>query len=93
MTPNPKALTRTAAVSTEQLIHTGRCVLYAIVPETTGGETVTLRDDDATGGANVKFAGLIPAPGKEWEGALFASGLTLQLSIGTERYNVIWESL
>ena len=86
---------RTGAVATEQLIIDAPCRLHAILPEQTTAGTITVRDAIATGGSNVKMVCAIgmTQQGKEFHGAVFEAGLTLQQSSAGDRCLVIFELL
>lgn len=86
--------TRTAAVTTEQLIFAGKCVLYGIYPELTTTGTITIRDGavaDASGVIDHVAAIGLTQTGKAFEGILMEKGLTIQQSVGTDQMMVVWE--
>lgn len=79
---------RTVGNTAEQVVCTQRCLVFGIVPELTTTGTITLRDDAATGGANVKHIaaiGLLQS-GKSFggHGVLFERGCTIQLSVASD---------
>jgi len=87
-----KNLFRTAGATTEQLVFAGPCMVFGIRPELTTTGTITLRDASATGGSNVKHVcaiGLLQA-GKDMDGVVFKSGLTVQLSVATDLSMISW---
>lgn len=89
-------ITRTAAAVTEQVISSGRCRLWAIVPEVVTTGTLTIRNDSAANGnaALIKHLAAIgvPVTGKYFKGAQFETGLTIQQSVATDQCAVVWES-
>lgn len=92
----PRALTRLANSTGEQLIRTKSGVLWAILPELTTTGTITVRDGaaaDASGTIiHVCAIGLTQA-GKTFWGFQFLKGLTIQLSVGTDQCAIIWEAI
>lgn len=90
----PKNLSRTAGDTAEHVICAGRCILYGIYPELTITGTITLRDANATGGGNVVHVCAIglTQQGKQFDGAQFLNGLTVQLSVATDLSAIIWEA-
>lgn len=86
--------TRLAAVTTEQLIYSGRCLLYAILPELTTTGTITVRDGaaaDASGSVDHVAAIGLTQLGKDFKGYLLEKGLTVQLSVATDLSLIVWE--
>lgn len=91
--------TRTGAVITEQLIHSGACILYGITPELVTTGTITIRDGAAADGSgtimHVCAIGL-PQAGKQFSGGAagirFNKGLTVQLSVATDLSMIVWEA-
>ena len=84
---------RTVGNTNEQVVYAGRCRLHAIVPELTTTGTITLRNQaTAAGGASASVSAIgLTQAGKEFEGAVFEKGLTIQLSVGTDLTSVIYE--
>jgi hypothetical protein len=80
---------RPGAVTTEQLVFAGPCVLYGLFPELTTTGTLTVRDGAAADGSgttrHVCAIGLTQA-GKGFgpKGVFFTKGLTIQMSVGTD---------
>lgn len=93
---SPRAQTRLAAVTTEQLIRAGRGVLWAVLPELTTTGTITIRDGALADGSGtiiaVCAAGLSQA-GKTFWGCQFLKGLTVQISVGTDQSLIVWEAI
>lgn len=96
MSSQVKSLYRTTAVTTEVLVHAGRCLLHGIRPEvaSTAG-TITIRDAVAIGGSNVVRVCPIATlqAGINMDGALLANGLTVQLSNAADLTSLIWEAV
>lgn len=90
-----KGIFRTQGVLTEQLVFAGRCRIYRLNPEVTTTGTITLRDGalaDASGTImSVSGIGLTQA-GKEFHGAVFNKGVTIQLSVATDLASLIFEA-
>lgn len=88
--------TRSAAVTTEQLICDHACIVYGIFPELTTTGTITLRDGkvaDASGTIkHIAAIGLTQA-GKMFgaQGVIFPTGLTIQTSVNTDLTLIVWE--
>ena len=94
MTPNPKVGTRTIGDTADNMIHTGKCVLYGVYPELTTTGTITIREG-ATAGGTIKHVcaiGLTQA-GKSFGGVVFPRGMSMQLSVGTDLSLIVWEAL
>ena len=85
-------ITRTAAVDTEQVIHTGRCRLLAILQELTTTGTLTVRNGEAGTTVHVAAVGLAQE-GKHFDGARLGTGLTIEQSVASDRCAIIWEAL
>lgn len=87
-------ITRTDGDTDEHVICANRCFLYMVVPEGLTTGTITLRDAAETGGSNVIHvcAAGLGQTGKIFGGAQFHSGLTVQLSAGTDLSAIIWEA-
>lgn len=93
--PSP-APYRTPGDTAEHVISTGPCWVYGITPELTTTGTITLRNAAVTGGAAilaVAAIGLTQA-GKTFSpfGVFFDTGLTVQLSVGTDISMIEWEA-
>ena len=88
-------LFRTPASTAEQLVHSGRCLVYFIIPEVITTGTITLRNGSATGGSAVKHvaAAGLGQTGKIMGGVIFDQGLTVQLSAATDLTGIVWEPL
>lgn len=89
-----RVIHRTAGDTDEHVIHAGRCRVHAIRPELTTTGTITLRNAATIGGSNVLAEcaiGLTQA-GKDMHGVLFDTGLTVELSVGTDLSAIIWEA-
>lgn len=87
-----RSIFRTAGVTTEQVVFAGRCRLIAVRPELTTTGTITLRNG-AAGGSDVKAVcaiGLTQA-GKDFDGAVFPAGLTVQLSVASDLSGIVYE--
>lgn len=86
---------RTANSTAEQVLCAGPCFVWGVRPELTTTGTITLRNDSAANGAagaimHVAAIGLTQA-GKDFDGALFPKGLTVQQSVGTDLSHITWE--
>jgi hypothetical protein len=86
---------RTAANTTENVICSSRCRVFGVYPELTTTGTITLRNTATAVGATAKHIcaiGLLQA-GKTFgpHGAVFESGLTVQLSVGTDLSLIVFE--
>lgn len=92
---NPSNLTRHTGVTTETVLDNTPCIVFALLPNTTTTGTITLRDGnvaDASGAIkHVAATGLTPA-GVQFgsAGVRFNTGLTIQLSAGTDVVGVVW---
>ncbi len=87
---------RTVGNTNEQVVNAGPCILHGVRPELTTTGTITLRNQaTAAGGSDNIYAvtaiGLTQA-GKDFNGILFPTGLTVQLSAGTDLSMIIWEA-
>lgn len=90
---NVRGIYRTPGDTNEHVVVTGRVRLIAVRPELTTTGTITLRDAAATGGSNVIHVcaiGLTQA-GKDFNGATFLNGISVQLSVGTDLSAIIYE--
>lgn len=98
MQMQPHKMTRVTS-ATEALIITGPCRLVGIYPEATTTGTISVRDAAAIGGGSTArhtCAIGLPQSGAGIggnNGVLFANGLTIQLSAGTDAVNVVWNTL
>ena len=84
--------TRTTGDTNEHVIAAFPVRVFGIRPELTTTGTITLRDAATTGGSNVKHVcaiGLTQA-GKSLDGVLFATGLTVQLSVASDLSLITW---
>ena len=98
---SPHKMTRVTG-ATEALIIVGPCRLIQIIPDTAATTgTVTVRDAAAIGLGGTAKA-VIPAAinqstgyclGAGDLGVLFQSGITVQLSVGGDAVNVVWNTL
>jgi len=88
-----RTIHRTAGDTNEHVVHAGRCRVFSICPELQTTGTITLRDAGATGGSNVIHvcAIALTQPGKSLKGGVFYSGLTVQLSVGTDLTAITYE--
>lgn len=94
MTPNPKVGTRTVGDTVDNVIHSGRCVLYGVYPELTTTGTITFRNGAAAGGTIKHVAAIgLTQVGKQFDGVLFDKGLTVQLSVASDLSMIVWEAL
>lgn len=92
---NIKQIHRTPGDTVENIVHAGRCLVYNISPELTTTGTITLRDSATAAAGTAKHVcaiGLTQA-GKDLGGVLFASGLTVQLSVATDLTAISWEAV
>lgn len=95
MNAKPKEAYLTTGDTNEQLIHAGPCLVHGIYPQLTTTGTITLRNTaTAAGGAakSVSAIGLTQA-GKTFGGVRYDTGLTVQLSVGTDLCTIVWEAL
>ena len=77
--------------ATEVLISTS-ARLIAIIPQGTATGTVTVREASAIGSGNAA-RWVSPAAGSNFvtrEGVVFGGGLTVQLSVGTDTFGIVW---
>lgn len=83
----------TAGNTNEQVVSDGRCRLIAIRPQLTTTGTITLRNQaTAAGGASAHQCAIgLTQQGKDFNGAVFERGLTIQLSAATDITAVIYE--
>lgn len=86
---------RSANSTVEQVLCTGACYVWGVRPDLTTTGTVTLRNGnvaDASGVVKSLCAIGLPQAGKDFDGALFDKGLTIQQSVGTDQCHVTWEA-
>lgn len=85
---------RTAGDTSEHVVCAKRCRLLAVIPDLTTTGTVTLRNAATTGGSNVVSVSAIGLlqQGKHFDGATLDSGLTVQLSVGTDLCTIVYEA-
>lgn len=87
---------RTAAVTTEQLVHTGPCVLKRIIPDIITTGTITIRDGAVADGSgttvSLQSLGLPKGGVLDFGDMWFPKGLTIHLSVATDLCTVIWEA-
>jgi hypothetical protein len=88
-----KSYFRTANSTAEQVVVAGRVRLHAVRPELTTTGTLTLRDSaTAAAGTPVHVAAIgVTQAGKDFHGAVFNNGITLQQSVGTDQCLVVFE--
>lgn len=89
--------TRTAAVTTEQLIYAGRCVLFGFFCEVVSTGAITIRNTLLTDGTgpvvHIAASGLPINAAKNFgdqRGILLTEGLTIQTAAATDRCLVKW---
>jgi hypothetical protein len=85
-------ITRTAAVTTEQVISDKRCRLLLVIPEVVTTGTLTLRNGEAGEIKHIAAIG-VPQTGKVFGNAQFEDGLTIEQSVGTDRCAIVWEAV
>ncbi len=92
-----KAGYRSDATTLEQRIHTGRCRLYGVHPELITTGTITIRDGVTPGeNTNTKHVcaiGMLQAGKNFGNGVDFNNGLSVQVSVITDRALLSWEAL
>ena len=88
-----RTLFRTANATSEQVVFAGRCRLHAVRPELTTTGTLTIRDSATAAGSAVKSLSAIglTQAGKDFDGAVFVNGITIQQSVGTDLCAVVYE--
>ena len=85
---------RSANTTNEQLVVAGRVRVWCLLPELTTTGTITLRDGAlADGNGTIKHVAAIglTQQGKDFEGAVFLNGLTVQQSVGTDQSCIVYE--
>lgn len=86
---------RTAGNTVEQVVCAGPCKVHGVRPELTTTGTITLRNSklaDASAVVSLSAIGLTQA-GKDFNGMVFDTGLTVQLSVATDLSTLIFERI
>lgn len=89
-----RTLFRSANSTGEQLVIVGRVRVWGLLPELTTTGTLTIRDGAAAdaSGTTMHVAAIgLTQQGKDFEGAVFLKGITIQQSVGTDICGIIYE--